>query len=219
MPGLLEVVKRPGKFIVIDGMDGSGKSTQIKMLQNVLGTVGVLYTREPGGSPRAEQLRLFILDRSGPPSTPLCDFFCFWAARSAHMEQAVIPALKKSSVVISDRADSSTFAFQIWGEEYPEFRDIFVPLRTMVYGVYEPDIYIILDLPAEISYERRRKEMEQEKTRFDVKPLAYHRRVRNGFRAFGDIAGQERVFLVDAQGSPKAVHDRVYQFVQSVVNE
>lgn len=205
--------EKRGKFIVIDGMDGSGKGTQIELLKKKLEGRNVLFTREPGGSPKAEEIRRMILTPGGPASNPVCDFFLFWAARGSHIQDVVSPARNAGRHVICDRYDSSTFAFQIKGEGVEEwlgylFQDI---RQRLPAGKYYPDLYIVLDLPAEVAYERRKKDAEQEKSKFDIKPLDYHKRVRWGFQVFGKTFALTR--FVNAERTPEEIHQDVWEIV------
>lgn len=202
-----------GKFIVIDGMDGSGKGTQIKLLQEKLAGHNVLFTREPGGSPKAEEIRKMILQSGGPASNAVCDFFLFFAARGSHIQDVVAPARTAGTHVICDRYDSSTFAFQLRGEQSDLWLEqMFEAVRHMLPSDrYWPDAYIVLDLPAEVAFERRAKDVAQQKDRFDIKPLEYHQRVQAGFRQFAKLYGPVR--FVDAQRTPQEVHTDVLELV------
>lgn len=204
-----------GKFIVIDGMDGSGKGTQITLLRERLGEYPVIFTREPGGTSKAEQIRKILLDPHSPSSTPLCDFFLFWASRASHIQDLIVPKLREGISVISDRYDSSTFAFQIYGENHLEWEQIFVDvrnqLRTLIGERYVPDLYIFLDLDENEAYRRRAADQSQDKTRFDIQPLDYHRRVRNGFMTFAQNFGYCRI--IDARLPIQEVHAQVWHHV------
>src|SRR3989344_7639591 len=117
-----------GKFIVIDGIDGSGKGTQVKLLKRALGK-NTIFTHEPGGTPKAEAIRKLLLERKKEFSTPLADFLLFWAARADHVEKVILPALRAGKNVITDRFDSSTLAFQICAEQAPELKSLFEECR------------------------------------------------------------------------------------------
>ena len=202
-----------GAFIVIDGMDGSGKGTQIRLLRESLPQEAFVYTREPGGTPRAEEIRRDLMRMEGAPSNAVCDFFLFWAARGSHIEDMVEPARTRGVHVITDRYDSSTFAFQIHGEAQWSLEPVFHAVRTTLPEHYRPDAYIILDLPATVAFERRRGDVSQDKSKFDVKPLEYHERVRNGFLALKEFAP---VRFVDAQRDPESIHTEVRSIVESL---
>jgi len=198
---------------VLDGMDGSGKGTQLKLLQEKLKGTQALFTREPGGSPRAEEIRTMLLQAGGKPSNAVCDFFLFWAARGSHVQDVVAPARDKGTHVICDRYDSSTYAFQIIGEETePWLKELFISTRATLPQAYKPDLYIVLDLPAEVAFERRSKDAAQEKSKFDTKPLEYHSRVREGFKQFAAAFGS--TVFVNADRSPDEMHAEIWSIVQ-----
>jgi len=205
-----------GKFIVIDGMDGSGKGTQIERLREKLKGENVLFTREPGGTPKAEQIRQMLLDKDGPVSNPLCDFFLFWAARASHVEDFIEPARTQGTHVICDRYDSSTYAFQISGEQQG-LSSLFGDIRKQLGDKYYPDLYMILDLPPEVAYERRLRDSLQEKSRFDLKPLEYHQRVRKGFEFFATgLFAKNPAIIIDANRPPEVVHDDVWKIISEL---
>lgn len=202
-----------GKFIVLDGMDGSGKGTQLKLLQEKLAGTAVLFTREPGGSPKAEDIRRMILQTGGPSSNAVCDFFLFWAARGSHVQDVVAPALEQGTHVLCDRYDSSTYAFQIFGEQAPEWlKNLFTQTRAGLPPVYKPDLYVVLDLPAEVAFLRRAKDASQEKSKFDIKPLEYHQRVREGFKKFAAEFGS--TVFIDADRTPEHMHADIWGIVE-----
>ncbi len=207
-----------GKFIVLDGMDGSGKGTQLTLLQEKLAGQNVLFTREPGGSPKAEDIRKMILQTGGPASNAVCDFFLFWAARGSHVQDVVAPALEQGTPVLCDRYDSSTYAFQIFGEQAREaewLKGMFAQIRNGLPAVYKPDLYIVLDLPAEVAFERRAKDQAQEKSKFDIKPLEYHQRVREGFKQFAAEFGSTQ--FVDANRTPEEMHADIWGIVEKAL--
>jgi len=201
-----------GKFIVIDGMDGSGKGTQIKMLKERLAGQPVLFTREPGGSPLGEEIREMLMRQEGNPSNPLSDFFLFFASRASHITETVEPARQKGTHVVCDRYDSSTYAFQIFGEERQELAELFDSVRRgLDPKPYHPDLYLFLDLPSEVAYVRRSQDATQAKSKFDVKPVEYHERTRQGFNSFAQHYGPAQ--FVNAARTPAEIHEDVWRVV------
>jgi dTMP kinase len=196
-------------------MDGSGKGTQIKLLREKLKGKRVLFTREPGGSPKAEEIRQMILQKDEPKSNAVCDFFLFWAARGSHVEDVVAPARKAGKHVVCDRYDSSTFAFQIYGEQQLWLKSLFKIVREGLPKEYKPNLYIMFDLPPKVAFERRRKDAEQEKSKFDIKPLAYHKRVRDGFKVFAKEFGSTE--FVDANRTPEEIHEEVWGIIKRMI--
>lgn len=211
---------KPGKFIVLDGMDGSGKGTQLALLRSALKDLPIHYTREPGGTPLGEEIREMLLRPAGvgPSRHPYADFFLFWASRGSHVEEVVEPTRAGGVHVVTDRYDSSTFAFQIYGEQHNELERLFCEVRTWLPMRYRPDLYLFLDLPAEVAYERRAKDAGQAKTRFDLQPLEYHERVRQGFRDFAKLikGGAGQVHIVDANRPPEAVHETIVSHIRGI---
>lgn len=202
-----------GKFIVIDGMDGSGKTTELKLLEKEARLRGALFTYEPGGTPRSEQIRKVLLTHKAGKRNAVTDFFLFWAARAAHMEEAIAPALAKGKTVISDRFDSSTYAFQVAAEQRKDLEPVFWACREAIVGKNTPDAYIILDISPEAGL-RRRKVGAKAMTTFDKQSLAYHARVRAGFKKFKP---DSKVYFIDGSGSPEMTHAKVWYLVKRIL--
>ncbi len=195
------------KYVVFDGMDGSGKGTQMKLLEEKFANQ-VVFTREPGGTPFAEEIRKIVRDNPlAGKSTALNNFLLFWAAREELQHNLIIPTLKAGRHVFSDRGDSSTFAFQICGEEHKELSHLFTLIRKQVFlERRKPDLYIIFDLPAEMARERAMRDASRERNHFDIRDLAYYERVREGFHEFAEHMPVE---FIDATWSPKKIHRSV----------
>lgn len=190
-------VKR-GPYIVFDGLDGSGKGTVLKAVESrypCLNSDSVkpadfaaIYTREPGGTPLAEKIRSLLLSKENFMDG-VTEFFLFLAQRRSVRKELVEPALSRGEIVISDRSDSSTFAFQINGRQLSEMENLF--WTTMPFLEPRPDLYIILDLPAEVAAARMegREADGEEASRIDVEKIDFHQRVREGFRNLGSKPG------------------------------
>jgi dTMP kinase len=200
---------KKGVFIVIDGLGGSGKTTQLELLRGRLPKA--LYTKEPGGAPRAERIRAILKEGDGTPPDAMTDFFLFWAARAEHMAALIRPALSKGRVVFSDRFDSSTFAMQIRGDQQKNLEKFFWQTREATLGAYTPDCYIILDTASGTARSRRvgRKPGED---RFDEKSVAYQRRVRDGYIEF---ARKMKGHVVAANQGPDDTHGQIWKIVQN----
>ncbi len=202
-----------GKFIVIDGIDGSGKTTELKLLKRELRGKPAFFTYEPGGTPHAEKIRKVLLTHKAGKRDPLADFFLFWAARAAHMNEAIIPALERGRIVISDRFDSSTYAFQVIAERRSELETAFWACRKAVLGENAPDAYIILDLDPKAAMQYRTRDKSKMLNSFDKQSLAYHERVRAGFKKFKPGA---KTYFVDANRSLEEVHADVARIVKRI---
>ncbi len=177
-----------GKFIILDGLGKSGKGSAIKALKEIYPDESrVLFTREPGGTPLAEKIRELVLPEQGRDLKALIPFPLFWAARRAHLEEKVIPALESGIHVICDRFDSSTYAYQIWGEENYDLKLLFELMRErFVVRDANPNLYIFLDVSPEESLRRHRKHRESVgfEDIFDEKPIEFYQRTRRGFQEF-----------------------------------
>lgn len=203
-----------GKFIVIDGVGGSGKTTQIKLLKSALGK-RLIVTHEPGGAPRAEKIRDVLLRGYRGRPSPLMDFFLFWAARVEHVRELIEPALQKGKNVISDRFDSATFAFQIHAEQSPELEALFWETRKTVLKKAMPDAYILLDLSPEAAAKRRAGRAPTT-DRFDERDAAFQKRVRAGYQAFAKKIGA-RVYVINSNREPAEVNADIVRIVERVI--
>src|SRR5262245_47206986 len=143
-----------GRFITFEGGEGSGKTTQARLLGEVLGAYGIdpVLTREPGGSPFAEQVRGLILDPATAPHSPLCEALLFYAARADHVEKVIRPALVAGRWVISDRFSDSTRVYQV--EAGGLALDVFKAFELIVVKLTYPDLTFILDVPVDVGLGR-----------------------------------------------------------------
>lgn len=206
-------------YVVFDGMDGSGKGTQISLLRKRYGDT-VVFTREPGGPPLAEELRGIVRDNPlAGESTPLFHFLGFWMAREETMDKIVMPTLRGGRHVFSDRGDSSTFAFQLFGEDQKSLEEDFFRLRSRVFltpGRKSPDHYVIFDLPATVARERALQDAKRKANHFDVRNLEYYERVREGFHEFGR---RYPAIFIDATRSPEEIHRDVLKYLPAAVKK
>lgn len=207
------------KYVVLDGMDGSGKGTQIELLKSWLAiresSHTAVFTREPGGTPFAEEIRKIVNDHPlANALTPLAQFLLFWAAREELQHSFVAPALMAGKHIFSDRGDSSTFTYQLSGEKHEEFFGLFMLMRNLVFagedGRRSPDLYIIFDLPAELARERALRDANRTKSHRDIRGIDYYERVRDGFKKFAEYG---RVKFIDATRTPEEVHCSVIEIL------
>lgn len=169
-----------GKFIVFEGGDKSGKSTQIELVQQYLLSLGkkVLLTREPGGTDSviAEKIREIILDKAHDAMDSRTELLLFLASRAQHIMEIVQPALERGEVVLCDRFDGSTFAYQ-GAARHLDLAIIKTMNNWAKYGL-EPDLVIYLDISPEQADERRR---EAKQDRLDNEKRDFHQAVRQGY--------------------------------------
>ncbi len=209
-----------GRFITFEGGEGSGKSTQARLLAAELSRIGISteITREPGGSPFAEALRAVILDPNMPQHSALSEALLFYSARADHLDNAVRPALNAGQWVICDRFIDSTRVYQ--GEAGGLPGEIIDVLNHMVVSPTFPDLTFILDIPAELglgrAHSRRVDKVnpDTEADAYEKRDLAFHWKLREAFR---EIAAQEpeRCVLIDATQEPDAVFAEVWRAVEA----
>ena len=206
-----------GVLITLEGPDGSGKSTLMPRLADVLRAVGceVVTTREPGSTPLGEQIRRLVLDTEPRiDRTGLADALLFAAARAQHVAEVIEPALHRGAVVLCDRFADSSLAYQGAGSGVP--MDELRAVQRFATGGLMPDLTILLDLPVEAGLRRKSAEV----TRFEAfQDVAYHQRVRTAFLGFAadeprryavvDATGDEATVLADAVAAIGRVGDRL----------
>ncbi|HEX2753059.1 MAG TPA: dTMP kinase [Alphaproteobacteria bacterium] len=209
-----------GLFITLEGGDGTGKSTQIRMLAAALAAAGVdtVTTREPGGTPQAERIRNLLLQRDSGSFDPLTEAMLMFSARREHLVNKIWPEMKKGKWVISDRFADSTRAFQGYGMGLDE--DLIEKLYALVAGDFQPDLTFIFDIDPEAGLARSLNQKgqtqnatESTEDRYERMGLAFHNRLRDGFLA---IAKQypDRCVIIDAAQDIQAVHRQVLRVVE-----
>lgn len=196
----------PGLFLSLEGIDGSGKSTQGRLLADRLRTAGytVTLTREPGGSPGAEEIRRLVLEGHVDRWSAETEILLFTAARRDHVEKTIRPALARGEVVITDRFADSTRIFQ--GITRGDLTDTVNRLHDLMIGV-EPDLTLLFDLDPTIGLARATARAGAE-LRFEDMGLAFQEKARTGFLALA--ARHSRFQVIDADGAPDVVAERVW---------
>lgn len=204
-------MKRP-PFIVFEGIEGSGKSTQIRLVSDWLTdreTTHVL-TREPGGTPVGERIRETVLHGVDLTIPPRAELLLITAARAAFVDQVVEPALEKGAVVLSDRFSWSTLAYQGYGRQLP--LDQVRAVDRVATGGLEPDLYLVLDVTVEHGLGRQGR-AGKVADRFEGAGPAFLERVRNGYVEL--VQGASQAVLVDGVGSVEEVQARVHHALAS----
>ena len=202
-------------FITFEGIDGSGKSTQMRLLASELRLRGqeVVTTREPGGTPLGSRIRELVLDNEEQVD-PLAELLLYAADRAQHVRALVRPALASGHVVLSDRYADATAAYQGAGRGFPEA--LISELIVLATGGLMPDLTLVFDLTVEESRRRARKrtrgETTQKHDRLDAEDAAFHTRVRDAYLKLAD-AEPERVRIIDASGSIQETQAQVMKLV------
>jgi dTMP kinase len=197
-------------FIVVEGPEGAGKSTLTRSLTSRLLAEGrrVLPVRQPGGTPIAEAARKLAL-KSKHEITPAAELFLFLAARADLVDRVVRPALEDGQVVLADRYDLSTLAYQVAGRGLPR-PEVEAALRLATGGLI-PDLTLVLDVPVAVGRERQRR-AQKEQDRIEVQDDAFHERVRVAYRT----AAGPGIVHIDASQPKQAVQDAAWREVQAV---
>jgi dTMP kinase len=201
-----------GLFMTLEGVEGSGKSTQIHYLAEMLTHTGyrVIQTREPGGTATAEAIRHILLTTSShEPVTPQTEALLIFAARCQHVTHLIMPALRNGTVVLCDRFSDSTFAYQGFarGLDLQWLR----AANTVATGGLTPDLTVVLDLPVSVGLARRQADRGQQ-NRLDRETERFHRKVRRGFLT---LAAEEptRMKIVNANRPAQVVRDEITEIV------
>jgi len=200
-----------GRFITLEGGEGTGKSTQIRRLAATLekNGIAVLCTREPGGSPGAEEIRKLMVEGEPGRWNAVTETLLAYAARSDHVARTIGPALHADKWVISDRFNDSTFAYQGVGRGLA--RETIRRIDSAVLDDFAPDLTLILDLDVTIGLERALARGPAE-NRFEKFGIEFHEKLR---QAFLDIAKRspERCRVIDASGSEEQVAEAIFAAV------
>jgi len=201
-----------GRFVTFEGGEGAGKSTQIARLKDRLEQLGhpVLVTREPGGSPLAEEIRSFILEGHAKPLGPFAEALMFAAARIDHLDKTIKPALANGTTVLCDRFADSTRAYQgSSGTIEPSLID---DLERVTLAGTRPDLTFILDLPAEVGLARageRRARKGEGADRFEDEDVSFHQALRQAFLSIAKAA-PERCAVIDADQPAEEVEAAIW---------
>jgi dTMP kinase len=201
-----------GLFIVFDGSEGSGKTTQVARLRQRLESLGrsVLLVRDPGTTRIGEQIRTILLNPDHDEMAMRCEMLLYMAARAQMMSESILPALAEGKTVISDRFVSSTLAYQLGGDgltadEIRTVADIAIKNRW-------PDLTLILDMPVESSMARVRRA----KDRIEQRPMDYHEQVRKNYLSQA-AADPKRYRIVNANREIDAVHQDIWSAVSPLL--
>lgn len=204
-----------GTFISFEGIEGTGKTIQSRLLCEHLMKKGykVILTEEPGGTRIGLKIRDLLLSTENREITPVAELLLYNASRSQHIKEVILPAINDSSVVITDRFSDSTVAYQGFGRRidlgYIDFIE-----RIVTEGL-KPDITLLLDLDVETGLMRNKGINKTD--RLELEDVEFHKRVRDGYL---EIAAKEpeRIKLIDASGSIEEIHSKVINIVTNLIS-
>jgi len=195
-----------GKFISLEGGEGSGKTTAMHFIRQWLESHDIPYllTREPGGTPLAEEIRQLILTPREEPVSDITELLLVFAARAQHLAEKIQPALTQGKWVISDRFLDSSYVYQ--GKARGGDLKVLDQLASWVVGDNQPDATLVLDVPVELGQDRVVQRQHQD--RLDKESIAFHQKVRDGFLERARV-DPKRVKVIDASLSLEAVQKQI----------
>jgi dTMP kinase len=203
-----------GVFITLEGVEGAGKSTHLVAIREFLLEAGkrVVTTREPGGTPVAEQIRSLLLDAASARMSAEAELLLIFAARADHLERVIRPALARGEWIVCDRFTDATYAYQGGGRGISEPR--IAALESWTQGALRPDLTLLLDLDVRQGLQRAHRRSHSD--RFEQETIAFFERVRRTYlRRAAAAPGTYRV--IDAAGSIEAVNVTIIQALKALL--
>ena len=205
-------VKQKPIFIVFEGVEGAGKTTQTRLLYEKLkrNKRMVIYTDEPGATLKGFQIRSILLEKDDEELDPISEFLLFEADRAQHVTQVIGPSLKKGFDIVCDRFSASTFAYQGYGRGLlSKFSMLMKKVDELARNGVKPDLYVLLDLSPEKGLNR----IKGPQTRFEKEKLIFHHKVRKGFL---EQARQnpKKWLVINASKPPEVIQEEIWQEVQ-----
>jgi dTMP kinase len=203
-----------GLFVTFEGIDGSGKSTQMQLCAKTLEAQGysVVLTRNPGGTEFGQELREILL-HSTKPVSPISELLLFIADRAQHMDEVVFPALAQGKIILCDRHMDSTLAYQGYGRSLP--LETIQTLNQIAIQTRKPDITFLLDGPPDVLAQRVTQRGKADRLEGEVQD--FHIRVRRGYLALAE-AEPERIQVFNALESPPLLHQQLMQILMPLLN-
>ena len=203
-----------GKFISLEGIEGSGKSTSLKDISNTLDQklIDYVITKEPGSGPLGKDLRSLLLSNDNKISGEV-ELLLMMADRKNHLDSLVIPNLNNGNWVISDRYLDSTYAYQGGGRKMDS---TLIDELSNSLNLPVPDLTLLFDLPVEIALERAKQRANLD--RFEKEPIDFHNRIRNVYKSRA-VEDPKRIKMVDSSVSFQEVTDQVVYIVSQFLNE
>jgi dTMP kinase len=204
-----------GIFISFEGIEGTGKSSQSKKLSEYLKEKGfdVVLTIEPGGTRIGQKIRDLLLAAEHREMQPVTELLLYFASRTQHIEEVIVPAIGRGAIVITDRFTDSTIAYQGYGRGID--LQLIDAIDLIATGRLRPDITILLDLDAETGLKRNRGINKND--RLEQEDIAFHQRVRNGFH---QLAAKDpgRIKLIDASGSIEDIYGNMVAIIKDFIH-
>lgn len=211
-----------GYFITFEGVEGSGKSTQIRCLANRLisRNLSTTLTREPGGCPIADKIRAILLDADNSAMSAMAELMLYAAARAQHVNEVIAPALSDGGIVLCDRFCDATVAYQSYGRGLD--RSIIDTLNSHACSGISPDLTVLIDCDPRVGLERARRRIEMSsgprEERFELEAIAFHQRVRAGYNQLA-IDEPQRFVIIDGAGTIEKIASEISAAVLARIPE
>jgi dTMP kinase len=210
-------------FISFEGIEGCGKTTQIRLLADALKQAGrkVLLTREPGGCPISDKIRAILLDADNSAMTPKAELLLYAAARAQHLDEVIRPALASGVIVLCDRFTDATVAYQGFGRGLD--LDLINILNQTATDDCRPDLTVLIDCPVETGLERAIARIEAgtasdsnhlREERFERESLEFHQKVRNGYLSIAETS-PDRFIIIDGRHSVDIIAAEIFSAVSA----
>jgi dTMP kinase len=208
-----------GVFITFEGTDGSGKSTQIRLLAARLRAIGrtVLETAEPGGTAIGRQIRQILLDRGNQQLSPTAELLLYFASRAQNVDESILPALERGEVVLADRFTDSTLVYQGCGRGMGA--EVVLALDRIACRGLRPDLTLWLDIGVETGLDRARARnaaTASSETRMDEQSLEFHRKVHEAYRALAEREAR-RIQRIEGRATVDTVESAIWEVVRTYV--
>jgi dTMP kinase len=207
---------RKGSFITFEGPDGSGKSTQMRLLADRLRKHGreVVETQEPGGTEIGLQIRSILLNADNHKLCPVAEMLLYFAARAQNFDERILPAWEKGAIVLSDRFTDSTLAYQGGGRELGQ--DVVMQLHNIACHGLQPDLTLCIDIDTQVGLQRVGTRGQGARDRMEEQTIEFHKRVREIYLELGRQF-PDRIKIIDGNGRREDVAERVWRVVEARV--
>ena len=212
-----KTIKNKGIFIAFEGGEGSGKSTQIQKLKNnILGFISdveIVISREPGGTEVAEQIREILVNGSADKLSVRTETLLMIAARAEHIDRVILPAIKRGAIVLCDRFKDSSIVYQGIANNIPNGE--IDKIHAFALKTCEPDLTILIDVPAEIGI-KRALERNENNQRFERKGELFHKKIRDGYLKIAS-SQPDRIKIIDGSQTIEKISAEIFQLVSPIL--
>lgn len=207
-----------GMFITFEGGEGTGKSTQIKLLAEYLKQKNkdIVVTKEPGGTEVGLEIRKLLVCGDKDKFDAVAEALLYFADRHIHLVKKVWPAMEQGAIVLSDRFADSTFAYQYYGYDKRVSKEVLDELYKIAVGTFKPDLTIILDIDPKKGLARsfnKAKTMDVKELRFEGRELEFHQNLRKGFLEIAKFES-DRCVVLDADKTIEELHNDIVKVVE-----